>query len=339
MRDIKSAADHLLWLRAEAIADNSRFCRIFRARVKQQSNWSLTGWYGKKEVARDEYIENLIRSAKQKVEVIPAGMALLKEVNAMCCSTEHGNYIAISEALESFLYFMNLAFYGETFGLDINDQMAALVIGVRTMLGSESIDFDLDPRGTPPAYVDEAIKRLTHDQISFTFGHEYSHHLLNHLQKGQTKKQSLQEIFYTSKSEKIVSSFSYKHKQEYEADCFSVKNIKSNTAYKSRLANAAFVMFAHFSVLNHVFEVMAIKSPFGSSHPDPIDRIWKLRRRLNKKIGMPSEEINDILQQANLFKKILAEKFIPHHFDELETYGSYYLPSYKQKILIDRVDF
>lgn len=165
------------------------------------------------------------------------------------------------------------------------------MIGVRTMLGSESIDFDLDPRGTPPEYIDKFIKDLTHDQISFTFGHEYAHHLLNHLQKSQEKKLSLQDILHKSKSDNFVRSIAYKHKQEYEVDCFSIKNIKSNTAYKSRLLNAAFIMFSHFSVLNHAFEVMAKKGPYGSSHPDPIDRIWKLRRRINKKIGMPPEEI------------------------------------------------
>jgi hypothetical protein len=339
MRDMRCASDHLLWLRAEAIAENPRFCRVFRSRVKSHANWSLTGWYAKNDFARSEYLDNITRSAKQKIELIPAGMALLQEVNAMCCITEHGNYIAVSEALEHFLYYMNLAFYGETFGLDINDQITALMIGVRTMIGSESLDFDLDPRGTPPEHVDESIRRLTNDQISFTFGHEYSHHLMNHLQQGQAKKQSLQDIFYISDSEKFVGSYAYKHKQEYEADLFSIKNIKSNNTYKSRLANAAFAMFAHFSVLNHVFEVMAIKSRHASSHPDPVDRIWKLRRRLNKKIGMPPEEINNILTKANHFKKLLAEKFIPLHFDEIEMYGSYYLPSYKKKLLIDRVDF
>jgi len=339
MREMKTAEDHLLWLRAEAIADSPRFVRVFRARVNNQKNWSLTNWYARKELARDEYLGNLMRRSKQNVCAIPAGMALLKDVNAMCCSTEHGNFIAVSESLENFLYYMNLACYGETFDLDINDQMAALIIGVRTMLGSESIDFDLDPRGTPPARVDEATRQLTHDQISFTFGHEYAHHLLDHLPRGKIKQSSLKDIFYASESEKSVGSYAYKHKQEYEADCFSIKNIKSNTPYKSRLANAAFVMLSHFSVLNHALEVMAVKRPGGSSHPNPIDRIWKLRRRLNHKIGMPAEEINNLLSRADFFKKILSDNFIPYHFDELEKYGSHYLPSYKGKILVDRIDF
>jgi len=339
MRDMRCASDHLLWLRAEAIADNPRFCRVFRSRVNKHANWSLTGWYAKNDLARIEYLNKISRNAKKKVEAIPAGMALLQEVNAMCCITEHGNYIAVSEALEHFLYYMNLAFYGETFGLDINDQITALIIGVRTMIGSESLDFDLDPRGTPPDWIDEPIKKLTFDQISFTFGHEYSHHLLNHLQQGKVNKKSLQDVFYIGESDKFFSSYAYKHKQEYEADLLSIKNIKSNAAYKSRLANAAFAMFAHFSVLNHAFEVMAIKKRHLSSHPDPIDRIWKLRRCLNRRIGMPVEEINNVLAKANFFKKLLAEKFIPLHFDELEMYGSYYLPSYKKKLLIDRVDF
>lgn len=113
IRNKQNAADQLLWLRAEAIADNPRFCRVFRARIKKETNWSLTNWY-----AKNEYLQNLTRSAKQKVEPIPAGMALLNEVNAMCCITEHGNYIAISEALENFLYYMNLASYGDALQLE-----------------------------------------------------------------------------------------------------------------------------------------------------------------------------------------------------------------------------
>jgi hypothetical protein len=237
MREKKTTEDHLLWLRAEAIADQPRFCRVFRSRLKDVKNWSLTGWYAKKESARDEYLNGLMRSAKQKVSSIPAGMALLKDVNAMCCKTEHGNFIAISEALEHFLYYMNLATYGESFQLDINDQMAALVIGVRTMLGSESIDFDIDPRGTPPRHIDEAIKQITHDQISFTFGHEYAHHLLDHLSHGQIKKKTLSEILYVSEVEKSIGSYAYKHKQEYEADFFSIKNINSLIEYLKKVKN------------------------------------------------------------------------------------------------------
>jgi hypothetical protein len=42
---------------------------------------------------------------------------------------------------------------------------------------------------------------------------------------------------------------------------------------------------------------------------------------------------------AEKIKHTLVTDFIPYHWDELEKYGSIYLPSYKPKIQKDRIDF
>lgn len=339
MRKISSAADHLLWFRADAIAESPRFVRVFRKRAKGIKGWTLTSWYSRRNNARDVYVNSLTKGAQGKVQHIPAGLALIRDVNAMCMLTPHGNVIAVSEALEHFLYYMNLAFYGSELGLDGKDRQAALAIAVRTMLGTESLDFDLDPRGILPDSIHVPVLNLTTDQLSFTFGHEYSHHLLGHLSGAQTKQVALSDVLYAAESARTVQSYVYKHALEYEADWFAIKNVKSNTEYRSRLANAAFTMFIYFDVLSHVFMAMGHRSTAASTHPAPLDRVWKLRRRLNRKIGLPPDEIANLISHAAAIKEALVKEWVPYRFDELERYGSIYLPSYKGKLLVDRVDF
>lgn len=339
LRKISSAEDYLLWLRAEAIADCPRACRVFRNRKNKIQNWSLTNYYSSNHDYHNDYIEHVRKGIKGKLPKVPAGMALINDANAMCIKSPHGNVVVVSEALEHFLYYMNLVFLGYELELDSADVSSALAIAVRIMIGSESLDFDLDTRGKLPGYIDKSLTEATYYQLLFTYGHEYAHHLLGHLSDSKLSYTSIKDICIKSDSKGKTSKYILNHKMEYEADLYAIKNIKSNNQLRSNLANAAFTMFIYFDIVDAVFQTMALRSNISHTHPKPIDRINKLRKQLNKKFGMTSEEISSWVKFAEKIKQILIKDWIPYRWDELEKYGSIYLPSYKSKILKDRIDF
>lgn len=68
----------------------------------------------------------------------------------------------------------------------MGDRIDAALIALRTMIGSEAQDFDIDPRAKLPASVDAAIKRDVDDMLEFTFGHEFSHLLLGHMEEASS---------------------------------------------------------------------------------------------------------------------------------------------------------
>jgi hypothetical protein len=339
MREPANASTYLLKLRADAIAENPRFLRIFRKRIKGVPNWSLTKWYNRTDQALDSYKNKLSKGAQNKINNIPTGMALLNEVNAMCIASRHGNYIVVSEALEYFLYYMNLAFYGQHLGASQDDEVAALVIAVRTMLGSESLDFDLDPRGDIPEKMNGILREFTDYQISFAFGHEYAHHILGHVQPANLSTKNLPELLRSQKNTACKGLYNYNHSKEYDADIYAIKNLKLDTEYKSKITTGAFRMFIYFDLLGHVFSVMAKNLSPSSTHPAPLDRLHKLRRRLHNKFGLDEDAIDIILKKSSQYKYLLEKNFIPFHYDELMQYGSNYLPSYKKMRSIDRIDF
>lgn len=339
IRNQKSASDYLLWLRAEAIVDSARAVRVFRKRAQNKKNWSLAKYYESKHQLHKEYISEVAKNYRIKINRLPAGMAYIDEVNAMCINSDFGNVIAVSEALSYFLYFMNIAFWGESLGIHIRDASAALAIAIRTMLGHESLDFDLDSRGELPTHIHDTIQNYTDHQIFFTFGHEYAHHTLGHLSEAKIANIKLQDIVHITESDCSIRCYQYAHRKEYEADLFAIKNINGNKEFKSSLADAAFLMFIYFDILENVYQFLALSSGVSRTHPRPIDRLWKLRRKLNKKIGSSPQVIEANISLANSIKNVLTTEWLPFHIDELEIYGSYYLPSYKKKVLQDRIDF
>jgi hypothetical protein len=339
IRNQKTSSDYLLWLRAEAISHSPRAVRVFRKRATGKKDWSLTRYYNDSYPYAKDYMSLAGKGFREKVEKIPAGMAFISEVNAMCVKSEFGNVIAVNESLSYFLYYMNLVFFGGDLGINSDDTTAALNIAVRIMLGSEAMDFDLDPRGTPPVEIHETIESYTYSQLMFIFGHEYSHHTLNHLSRSNEKEVSLGNSTHIQGGHKNVKIYSYNYRKEYEADLQAIKNIRNNNSARNFLATSAFLFFIYFDILDHVYQATSLRQSISLTHPKPLDRLWHLRKKLKGNIGVSGEIIESYLRVAEKIKDILSTDWIPYHIEDLERYGSAYLPSYRKKVLIDREDF
>ena len=335
----KVLSDYLLQIRAEAIVDNPRLVRVFRKRRGNKKDWSLDGYY-KNKARENTYLRALSKGNQKKLAGIPAGSAYLDNVNAICMKTNLGNVIAISEPLENFLYFMNLFFYGEDFGVKPKDVFSAFLIAQRIMAGDESYDFDLDPRGDLPEHIETFLQSLTDLQYQFILGHEYAHHLLGHLNESRLFSENLSNVLNAYEGTQVIQHYKYSHKLEYDADWHSIKHIKGDSKYKEDISNAAFLALMYFEVSGLILDYTnPRRSGAHSSHPNPVDRIFKLRSKLNNRLGFSKDQLENNIDFLRGFTKHFIDKYLVFNFDDFERYGSVYLPSYKEKLLVDRVDF
>ena len=149
----------------------------------------------------------------------------------------------------------------------------------------------------------------------------------------------MQEIMYTKRSNIDLKVYGYEHKKEYDADLYAIKHIRNNNYFRSIMADSAFLLFIYFDILDHVFQYFALKNTTSRTHPKPLDRLWHLRGKLKSKLGASIDIIESYLDMSDQIKTILTKEWLPFRTDELERYGSIYLPSYKGEILMDRIDF
>ncbi len=335
----RSASDYLLQLQAEAIVDNPRLIRVFKNRKRKVKNWSLESFYANQQ--RDlSYLANLSKGKQKKLSQIPFGGAYLNCVNAKCIKTDPGNIVTISETLEYFFYFMNIWFYGETLSIPVEDQFAAFIIAMRLMKGYESFDFDLDPRCFLPPEIEKTILELTHSQYQFIIGHEYAHHLLGHLDKGFVVENNLSNFVHAYEGSKSIKHYKYTHKLEYDADWYAIKHITGNSEFREELANGAFSVFLYFDAYRIISDFITPSPKMDKgSHPSDEARIKKLRSRLNNKYGFSMKQIEEHLNYTRSFARFFIKDYLPFNFEEFEIHGSFYLPSFKGKILKDRIDF
>ncbi|WP_164780356.1 hypothetical protein [Mesorhizobium sp. M7A.F.Ca.US.011.01.1.1] len=156
---------------------------------------------------------------------IPYGLAPINEVNAVARRTMLGDVVMVAENLRYFFYFMNIAMYGPYSEIRTDDCIDTAIIALRIMRGSESFDFDLDPRATLPAQIEREIQSKTGRQMEFTFGHEFAHLLEGHL------------VDRLGSDDLRV----YSHECEFAADCSAVLAADSEHETKRTLARGAFV--------------------------------------------------------------------------------------------------
>lgn len=333
----KSCEDLLLKKQADYIADHMRTRRVFYKRKEiyesKSKEWSLYNYYNEDKLF-SQYFKKLKPHLKLKCKNVPIGYVFMPEPNGRCEKTEFGNIIYLSESLRYFLFYMNyilLSFNGVT--LDDQTKSDAFFIGLRVMLGVESLDFDLDPRyDTLPFNIIDTNNDLVNSQIMFIIGHEYAHHTLEHL-----RSTNMIEVF--SNEINFQKVYNYSQKQEFEADWYAFKNIKSTKEEKTEMLNGAFLFFIYMDIYNTVKEYLFPEGNKYQTHPKPVDRLWKLRKRINNDIGFSKKELELFIKDAQVYKDFLLNEALPYKPDIFEFYGSLYLSKYKTKELVDRIDF
>ena len=325
-----------------AIVDAPRAVRVMRARRKKFETtgrpWSLTHYYHSKDGYHKSYISLLNRSDARVVKSIPAGLAFVPEVNALCIRSIAGDVVVTSESLEHVYYFMTIAFYGEQLGIKPIDQADALVIAIRIMNGSEALDFDIDPRGNLGHELERTLVNLVRSQMQFTFGHEYAHLLCGHLSTNDAPN----EARLTNNSSGLLRNLkTYNHDLEYQADLFALRNIEHNKDAYLTISQGAFSVLFYLHFLETVRKPCNLKElSISSTHPTSLDRIFNLHKNLGKRSPVAEKTLDILLAKSNKLSELLAQR-LKHadRTDLLTFYGSIYLTSYVSKPKLDRYEF
>lgn len=339
----RTAADYLLKLRADPIAKNPRIARIFLSRMSQfVGDWSLGAYYSDYDFF--DYVEKLPNLIAEKCRAVPAGFALLLEPNGACIKIKFGRVIIVSEALRHFLYYMNVFAHHRNFDLDFEDAVAALFIAIKTMLQTEAPDFDIDPRGDLPDPIHNYCRFVANDQLQFVIGHEYAHLILGHLE-GCASMAPVNEILTALSMPKTSSYYTPRQQQEFDADLGSIMHAEISQGERARMLNGAILFFLYLDIFYSVSDYINPSFNRIKTHPDPIERIWTLRKAVFSAMEFSAGEIfsdQDTLDWIGYFKKVkeqILAKILPYHIEDLESYGSIYFPGSKKTMKIDRFDF
>ncbi len=338
IENIKNTNDYLLKIRADSIANNPRFNRVFLSRYKKnKEKWSLTKFY--ETSFFDSYINRLPRKLKTKCLKASSGFALISELNGVCMKTEFGNVVLISESLKYFLRFMNIYLFCNISNVDCT---YAVLIAMRVFLEKEALDFDIDPRGELEIQelemknVEEAVKW----QLEFVIGHEYAHLLLGHLTEDNTEECNGKLFNMKQNGYQESKIYTQSEQQEFEADIASINNANYNEYEQAYAVYHACLFFYYLHLGDFVNSYLCPKHNQIRTHPSPLDRVKNLRNTFPEIIDIISEsDFNNVEKIVSQIEDYLKEELLPYHTDKFDKYGSFYLPSYKKKLTQDRVDF
>jgi hypothetical protein len=334
LRNLRSSHDYLLRVRAQSIVDAPRMVRVMRARRRSYEAtgrpWALTHYYHSMDFHHKRLLDSLKRSDAKILKSIPSGLVPINDANAACIASLTGEIVVVSENLRHFYYFMTIALMGAPMGIDMADRINALLIAFRTMKGSESPDFDLDPRGVLPRDLEKKILLMVDDQMQFTFAHEYAHYLLGHVRSG--------EVLMSGEREKART---YSHECEFSADTHALQLVRHDSDATKRIAAGGISVFVFLSLLHRIRQDHGdLTSPVSDTHPAPENRMEHFLASISGRLSRIRSEADRLISEcellATLFPRFLSSSA---RADIVDFYGSVYLPTYRRKELRDRMDY
>jgi hypothetical protein len=328
LRSIRTGHDYLLRLRANGITGSPRQMRVFGGRrlawEAKGRVWSLTDYYASLNAPAKRYIARLARSPQRIVRRTPFGYAPMADANAACVRTLVGEVVAVSELLRDFYYFVVICLIGGDLDIDFRACMDAGLIATRIMVGSEAADFDIDSRGHLPQHVEAAVRREVDAMIEFTFGHEFSHHLLGHL--GDMPEGTDARL--------------YSHGQEYEADRHAVLTVVDRQA-REMIAKGAYKVFFALELIRQIGQARqeVPRSAVSSSHPSPVERLWALHDALGARDAPRRRSLEIDLATVREQSDLLLARLGTLPPNTLTFYGSLYMTGLVDRVSRDRLEF
>lgn len=332
--NIQNSKDYLLKQRADIVLDKIRIHRVIKKRQYHSQDWDFETHFDK--TPFNEYLKSLDYLDNENIEGIAYGYIFCDDPNGRIIKTDYGNIVTVSESLKYFLYFMNLCIL--TFdNIEVPDDVrhASLLIAIRTMLQTESLDFELDPRGIIPDELEKQLIEYTNLQLEFIVGHEFSHHLLNHLDNASVIEKSM----FERDCDIYEKVYTYEQQQEFEADLDAIKRPIMSDEMRKNFANRALFFFAYIEIYDNVKEQIFPSMNRVKNHPEPRERFQKIKQEFYDLFEEDElENLNSLLSFVDFYKKELQED-VSTNIERYEFYGSVYLGSWRGKPLIDRVDY
>ena len=337
-----TAEDVLLAIRAEDIASHPRLTRTFlKRRELHEAEWSLTGYYKSPDFNR--YLRKLTSKDADICKSIPAGFAPSREPHGYCLKTNLGKLVVVSEPLKHFLYYMYIFMFGAAYGVSKDDAFSAFMVAARTMLLTEASDFDLDPRSANlPEELRIVADLVVRDQLQFIIGHEYAHALLGHHEASSSAGLTPKHLF--SSAQVLQTWYTPSQKNEFEADAASILQANYKADERADVLNGATLYFLQLELYYVVAHFINPQHNRSSTHPDPIDRIWALRKAVREETGLPEgaftdEDVQNFINEMSGAKLWLETEYLPINIELFEYYGSVYLEGFRGAPRVDRFDY
>lgn len=331
----KNQWDFLMKKRADFVADNVRYLRVFLANKRRgkfklfKDAFSLSHY--------DAYLSKLSKEDREKCLNVAYGDIFYKELNAYTESTDYGVIIYLNESLHYFMYFINFALTDYGLRIPMHVRLNAIRIALRIYLQKETLDFELDPRGIVPKPLDDQLNSLIFMEKQFIVGHEFSHFLLGHL--GTARSRKIYTIDGKYNTEKV---YNHDQKKEFEADIMSINKPNYSNEEKGKLIQGALLFFASLDLTEYVDKLFEPGKCDYKTHPDAIDRFIKIKESFLVEFPWVNQYSDNLLELINDIKKVI-KKDLDDNLDQYETYGSVYLDEpnteWRGKKLIDRVDY
>lgn len=238
---------------------------------------------------------------------------------------------------------MNLCYLD--FGIKIPQRVRlnSRLIAIRTMLKTEAMDFDLEPRGIIPRNLKKINDSIVQRQLEFIIGHEFSHHFCGHLDTNKVLEKSLLRPLRGEPQGKFEKFYTRDQKEEFEADVLALKMLDVSPKIKDTYICEAI----HFFIYLHLFEAIS-DSIFPSDgryskHPPSIERIWNIYSNFESEITSIKKDKLELLLKKREEEKNQLINDVGYNIERYENYASYYLDvpctKWRGKELKDRVDF
>lgn len=339
--------DVLMKERADIILDNTRLYRLYlhKRNICEIKNipWNFMQTFSCNHY--NFFINNLPSTEMEFCSKITYGDMYAKKVNAYAYpSKDWGNFICINKGLEFFIYFMCLALYVPCrYNIPEHIIKNATRIAIRTWLGCESLDFEMDPRGKVNGNIMTELQKPLPYILSFVAGHEFSHHLLGHFKKNEL----INQIIWSNGSNVFEKEiFNSSQQQELDADLNSLSKPLFSKKDYNRIYNSSLLWFLMLDIAEYAN--FCINPSFFSgyqTHPSANNRYQNILSN-SKPANDFDQKLFHTLEEKTKYLKDFISKDINENYGELydeDIYGSIYLDlpntEWRGKELIDRVDY
>ena len=341
-----SMEDFILKLRADSIVDNMRILRTFHARAREvpKDTWTLASQFD--DSVFRQFKKILASPYRERADAISYCTIFTDKPNAYCASTRFGPLILFSEALRVFFYYMNLAFFPfldeKDSDVPLEVRRNALVIGLRAMLLKEAFDFEIDPRGMIPAYIDMRLQAFTQSQLLVVVGHEFGHFFLGHLDDKHLESGQLHVLGDSSDGSELANLQIYTKEQgmEFAADAEALEILRQpGDEVNSAFYLSGILAMCHLDLFEAATSMRSASAPSSSTHPSAAERRRRLTAVAKRTLHAEDREIPDEMEfLTNQFKALLPRlgEATP---DLFESYGSVYLDVWRGPAKVDREDY
>lgn len=337
----KSPEDFLISKRANIIADNARYTRVFLHNSRMENTMSLSASF--REEHYERYLLSLSKIDKEQCKGICYGDMFTDVVNGFAESHEKwGRLIYLNESLSFFMKFCNLALFDFGNQVPIHVKQNSMRVAARIILKTESMDFVMDPRGKIPAHIMNSITNQSKYELQFITGHEFGHHLCGHLNDDKLVKKN----FLTTENHVYSANiYSISQQEEFQADIDSLNRPKYNSKTYEKLYESSLIWFLSLDIAESIQDIINPIPQYKKSlqsHPSSTDRIANIIENTKKPSSLNEKKLISIQENAKRMKFFLEED-ISLNVDDYEMYGSVYLDkpdsNWRGRQLIDRVDY